>query len=637
MTALAEPELTGDVMRAVVDAAPDALLIMDDRGLIQLVNSRAEALFGYHRGELLGREVETLIPARFRGVHTANRLRYRASPAVRAMGSGLSLHGLRADGVEIPVEISLSPLHTIDGLRVIATIRDITDRTLAEARLRSSEEAFRIAFEQAPIGIAVTDISKPTDRRIVRANAALAKMLGYEATELDGRSFADISHPDDLKSDAVAAAGMNDGTLGVDVREKRYRHADGHYVWVELHANVVHDSSGASDKTLSHVVDVTTRKEIDAEREQRTRFVDALAEISKTLLAGDSPDSAQSAIAAQARSLLEADASAIAILDDNAGLVRIVATDGPSGVPLNATYLTEAAQTERILSDGRARRAEVRRSPITSGALPGVADIEGAAVGAPLRMSREQPAVVWVSRHSGRPDFDDRDVQVLASYTAQVSIALELANARSDQQRLALVEDRERIGRDLHDLVIQNLFAVGLSLQAVASRVVDSGVSSRLVDAVASIDNTIIQVRTTIFQLGTPRDDSSVGVRQQIVRVLRDARPGLGFEPRLRLDGLIDTIPDATAEHLLATLTEALSNIVRHARATIVEVVVERIDDDLVLRIRDNGIGISKLPHHEGRGLDNIVDRARTLGGSASISAPAEGGTMVTWQVPITI
>ena len=99
LTALAEPELTGEVMRAVVDAAPDALLIMDDRGLIQLVNSRAEALFGYHRGELLGREVETLIPARFRGVHTANRLRYRASPTVRAMGSGLSLYGLRARGL----------------------------------------------------------------------------------------------------------------------------------------------------------------------------------------------------------------------------------------------------------------------------------------------------------------------------------------------------------------------------------------------------------------------------------------------------------------------------------------------------------------------------------------------------------
>jgi PAS domain S-box-containing protein len=477
---LAGPAITSDLMRGIVDAAPDGLFIVDGAGLIQLVNSRAEMIFGYNRGELLGREIDVLLPARHRSVHRANRMRYGAEPQIRAMGSGLILHGLRADGTEFPVEISLSPLSSADGLRVIATVRDVTDRTAAEAharlirhtldavstdavlifdademmftyvnhgasellgyreaellagmtpshvtvdpddvqwraivkslvrgdvssqrfvgvvrradghdvsvewvaecplaedgtrrlvvavvrdmseqmaaerRVRQIDEAFQIAFDQAPTGIVLADIAEPANRRIIRVKTVFAEMLGYAPDQLVGTSFADLSHPDDAELDAAAAESLASGRSDVYIREKRYRHADGHYMWVELRANLLHGTSDKTPRTLAHVIDISDRKAAEQTREKHAR---------------------------------------------------------------------------------------------------------------------------------------------------------EQAQARADRERVAVLEDRSRIAEALHDSVIRDLFAVGLSLQATADRTEDQPIARRVLDAMAEIDRTIAQIRATVFELGD-REDS---------------------------------------------------------------------------------------------------------------------------------
>ncbi len=735
--AFAEPSLTGEVMRAVVDAAPDALLIIDDVGRVQLVNSRAESLFGYHRGELLGREIEMLIPGRYRGAHAAHRLRYRAEPQIRAMGSGLLLHALRSDGSEVPVEISLSPLSTTDGMRVIATVRDISDRAAAESHARlirhtidavstdavlifevdslrftyvndgatkllgyskpdllggmtplhvapdlddqrmrtivasldagsqtagrfgglilredgrnvpvewaverptmedgsrrllvaivrdvservaversliASEDAFRIAFEQAPTGIALADISQASERPILRTNASFARMLGYEPGELVGRSFAELSHPDDATLDADMTQRLANGSLAVYHREKRYRHALGHYIWAELYANVLDRGDGSLTRTLAHITDITTRKEVEVERDRQSRFVNALGDLSKTLLASAALSETTTSITRGTRALLDADWAVLATIDELSNLRQIVSADGPGA----AAIVGSQHQSGQTMSDA-------------------VADALGTTVGpatwAPVQLSAKSLGTLLVMRRPDRDGFDERDTQLLASYASQVSIALELAAARADRQRVALLEDRERIARDLHDHVIQQLFAAGMSLQATAGRTKDSLIAERVLSAVDTIDDTISQIRTTIFQLSTRTDD---GLRDQVVRLVHTRRDALGFEPRVSFVGPVDGLSEFVTDDLLGVLNEALANVSRHARATTVDVTIERVSDRVELRVIDDGMGVCDADP-TGNGRTNMIERAEALGGWASIDRGITGGTVVTWSIP---
>lgn len=173
--------------RGLLEAAPDAMVIVDDAGTIKLVNAQTEALFGYRREELLGRPVELLMPHRFRFQHTHNRRDYTANRQVRPMGAGLDLHGLRKNGTEFPVEISLSPLETADGLLVSAAVRDVSDRKAAEARI--NELAALVESSQDAI------LAKTLDGRITYWNKAAQDLYGYTAEEVIGRHVSLLAPP----------------------------------------------------------------------------------------------------------------------------------------------------------------------------------------------------------------------------------------------------------------------------------------------------------------------------------------------------------------------------------------------------------------------------------------------------------
>ncbi|WP_340384388.1 PAS domain S-box protein [Streptomyces sp. SS7] len=174
--------------RGLLEAAPDAMVIVDDRGAIRLVNAQTEALFGYGREELLGHPVELLIPDRFRDQHTGHRGAYTSNRQVRPMGAGLELHGLRKDGTEFPVEISLSPLETADGLLVSAAVRDVSDRKAAEARI--NELAALVESSQDAI------LAKTLDGYITYWNAAAQRLYGYTAEEVIGRHVSLLAPPE---------------------------------------------------------------------------------------------------------------------------------------------------------------------------------------------------------------------------------------------------------------------------------------------------------------------------------------------------------------------------------------------------------------------------------------------------------
>jgi PAS domain S-box-containing protein len=207
----------------------------------------------------------------------------------------------------------------------------------------------------------------------------------------------------------------------------------------------------------------------------------------------------------------------------------------------------------------------------------------------------------------------------------------ELARARAD---LALVDDRERIARDLHDTVIQRLFAVGLSLQGALARAATDPAIERVHRAIDDIDDTIRDIRSAIFALHSRRPGGA-SLRDDVIAVVAEATRPLGFEPALSFDGPIDSAAsDAMHEHLIATLREALSNVTKHAHATKVGVAVTVRDNDLTLVVVDDGVGAG-TPDGRGSGLANMRERAEALGGSCEVSSPSNGGTRLGWRVPI--
>jgi signal transduction histidine kinase len=199
------------------------------------------------------------------------------------------------------------------------------------------------------------------------------------------------------------------------------------------------------------------------------------------------------------------------------------------------------------------------------------------------------------------------------------------------KQDLRVVEERERIARDLHDTVIQELFATSMTIHSVANQTIDAAHVSRLETAVENLDETISEIRSVVF--GLHRDSpASVGIRARIVRIADDEHAALGFEPRIRFDGPVDALNERIAMELIAAAREALTNVARHAQASKVEIAVE-CNDHVTLRVVDDGRGVTTSAAR-GNGIRNLTDRAATLGGTCHLSSRPDGGTEFVWRVP---
>jgi signal transduction histidine kinase len=215
-------------------------------------------------------------------------------------------------------------------------------------------------------------------------------------------------------------------------------------------------------------------------------------------------------------------------------------------------------------------------------------------------------------------------------FAERVAMALDVASSQAYRARLAVLEDRDRIARDLHDLVIQRLFAVGLSVQAAEADAVRPEVVERLRRAVDDLDDTIKDVRRTIFQLHSPTGQD---LRNQLDDVVAAARRGLGFSPRLLIEGPVIAVPSPIAADLVAVVRELLSNAARHARASQVEVRL-RIGSEVDAVVSDDGDGMD--PGQDRRsGLANLTERAKGHGGTLEVSAREPRGTQVRWHVPL--
>ncbi|MEP6622914.1 MAG: PAS domain S-box protein [Acidimicrobiia bacterium] len=456
-------ELDDAMIRQVVDAAPDGIVVADDRGVIRLVNTRVEELFGYTRAELLGRPVECLVPNRFRGVHEGHRAQYRTDASPRPMGARTLLYGRRQDTSEFPVEISLSPIWTGETLQIVAAIRDISERIAIEAHARRIQQVLDATND-------AVYIFGSSDPRLVYVNQGAVAQVGYSSTEL-------------------------------------------------------------ADMTLSDLTPELSASDLEA--------------------------------------LLDS-------LDPNAG-----------------SLLTRTASLRR--KDGRDIPVEIVIQTLT------------------VDRSDASPTVVAIARDIGdRLDAEARD--------------------RERDRELQVLEDRERIARDLHDLVIQRLFAAGMSAQSLHARLSDPALADRASGIVDALDATISEIRTTIFGLQQPMGGTA-GFRERLMAVIEEQRVHLGFPPHVYFDGPLESFDEMTVANALAILREALSNVARHAEASSVEITV-LAHDELVIRVVDDGRGLRSDPG-TGHGIVNMTERVRELDGTFELRSGADGGTHLECRLPI--
>ena len=254
-------------------------------------------------------------------------------------------------------------------------------------------------------------------------------------------------------------------------------------------------------------------------------------------------------------------------------------------------------------------------------------------LGVPIRVRDDIYGNLYLTDKVGAAAFSDEDEALAEALAQAAGIAIQSARLHDQVRVLSVLDDRDRIARDLHDRVIQRIFAVGMTLQGLARLPDPTQATGRIDKAVDELDATIAEIRSTIFELG----ESSVpgGLRQSIVQLCGEMAPTLGARPELSFHGPIDnTVPRQTGDHMLAVIREALTNAGKYANATVYRVVL-RVEDDIVLEVTDNGTGFDPASITAGLGLVNLRNRAEKLSGSFQVISDAGDGTRLIWTVPI--
>jgi PAS domain S-box-containing protein len=473
----------------------------------------------------------------------------------------------------------------------------------------------------SPDAVLVVDLSG----RIESATPAVESLFGWSPAELVGQPI-EVLVPEESRDlhrrHRTAYAAHPAARAMGSALELRGRRRDGTTFPVDVSlAPVV---LAGTPKVGAFVRDASERRR----GEELLRYVN---EISRQLLAGRSTAATLGLTARRARQLVEAAAAWIAVPagDDT---LRVAAADGE--------------ETDRLVGGEAPRGRSLSGRAMAEGAPVDVPDMAlepmvlaearrlllGPGLYLPLVAEEGPIGALVVARRAGDPPFNAAETGRLEVFSSAAAIVLSLGRAREELDRLRLASEHDRIAKDLHDTVIQRLFAVGMSLQSLQS-LANGTVAARIGAAVDALDEVIREIRETIFDLARP-DTGGPDIRSQLRRLAHEAAPQLGFEPRVGFRGPVEAaVPDEAVTHLLAAAREALSNAARHAHPHHVEVVLSAKGSSVCLSVADDGVGLPDGPS-AGEGLANLAARAEALGGELRVARRHPRGTLVDWSIP---
>jgi signal transduction histidine kinase len=257
-------------------------------------------------------------------------------------------------------------------------------------------------------------------------------------------------------------------------------------------------------------------------------------------------------------------------------------------------------------------------------------------LGVPIMVRSEVFGNLYLTDKRSAEVFTDIDQELTIALAAAAGVAIENARLHARVRELALLEDRERIAMDLHDTVIQRLFAMGMTLQATERVTQQPDVAHRIQTAIEDLDATIGQIRSSIFALSAASRARTPGLRTRLLDVVSEMSAALASDPRVQFAGPVDTVgPEDMADELVVILRELLSNVARHAHAKRVDILVSVDGREVMVRVDDDGVGVEPDVARSGNGRRNLEARAARAGGSFALSPVPDGGTRAEGRVPL--
>ncbi|HYB35829.1 MAG TPA: GAF domain-containing sensor histidine kinase [Mycobacterium sp.] len=364
----------------------------------------------------------------------------------------------------------------------------------------------------------------------------------------------------------------------------------------------------------------------------RQSWIEATRDIATKLLSGTDPVTVFRLIAEEALKLTDAQASLVAVpanddtLPSDVGELLVAETAGElPAFPRALTIPVEATTIGQVFRDRTPRRFDNLDLGI------GVQDMgPGPVLVLPLRTTEKVAGVLVALRRGGATPFSHEQEEMMAAFADQAALAWQLATSQRLARELDIMADRDRIARDLHDHVIQRLFAVGLALQGTIPRARSPEVQQRLSEYVDDLQGVIQEIRTAIFDLHGPASGMT-RLRQRLDEAITQFSDGT-LNITTQFVGPLSVVDATLADHAEAVVREAVSNAVRHANATALTVTV-KVEDELSVEVVDNGRGISERTKRSG--LANMRHRAQQVGGTFTVDRPPTGGTLVRWSAPL--
>ena len=369
------------------------------------------------------------------------------------------------------------------------------------------------------------------------------------------------------------------------------------------------------------------------ESRRRQRWLEATAKVSAALLADTGPDQALQLIATSAQQLTGADYTLIAVPDiasaappDVEGLTVAVCVGTGAEHIVGRRIPIKGSTTGAVFADHTPRSVPRLAFDVASGEVD-----FGPALALPLGTSNRPAGVLLTLRAAGAGPFDDEEMGLVATFADQAALALERAADQATRRELEILTDRDRIAKDLHDHVIQQLFAVGLALNSTERRTTDHDIAQRITQHTSDLDDVIRGIRRVIFDLQTDPGPAR-HLRDEVRDIIGDLTTDSPLRTVVRIAGPLDSVPTDLAGHLFAVVREAVSKAVRHANAHNLTVTVS-VDTDLTVTITDDGIGMPATTARSG--LHNLTQRAQQAGGRLTLSQPDTGGTTLSWTAPV--